>query len=265
MTVPRPLVATPVGGGVVAHDYVHGINALRQHLVDLDWSVEFVSQPDGLVTRSRNSFASYVVRNERFTHLLMLDADVVVPPAGIERLVLSGHDVAGCVVPLRNVNWTRVREHLDQRPAATVEELRAIASEYAVTFDRGQKAVDGFIPVRHIGSAAMLISRAALVTMSESNTVTYARNGLHAPDQHHEGWTFFDPLVDDDGNYLSEDYAFCDRWQALGGQVWADLRTPTRHIGPVGIAGDIATSIAASSDVIRALREREASSSGGAE
>lgn len=265
MTVPRLLVATPVGGGVVAHDYVHGINALRQHLADLDWSMEYVSQPDGLVTRSRNAFASYVVRSERFTHLLMLDADVVVPPAGIERLVKSGNDVAGGVVPLRNVNWTRVREHLDQRPAATIEELRAISSEYAVTFDRGQKAIDGFIPVRHIGSAAMLISRAALVTMSESSVVTYARNGLHAADQRHDGWTFFDPLVDDDGNYLSEDYAFCDRWRSLGGTVWADLRTPTRHIGPVGIAGDIATSIAASTEVIRDRRSREVDPSDGAE
>jgi hypothetical protein len=255
---PQLLVATPVSGGVVSHDFVHGLNALRDHCESLGWAMEFISQPDGLVTRSRNAFASYVVRNERFTHLLMLDADVVVAPQGIERLVLSGHSVAGCVVPLRSVNWQRVREHLDLRPDATAEELRAISAEYAVNFERGQEAADGFIPVHSIGSAVMLISRSALVQMSQSPVVSYALHGLHAADHKSDGWTFFDPFVDSQGTYLSEDYAFCDRWRSLGGAVWADIRTSTQHIGPVPIHGDIATSISVSTAAVREKRKRGA-------
>lgn len=254
---PRLLVATPVGGGVVAHDFVHGLNALRSHLEHLGWAMEFVSQPDGLVTRSRNAFASYVVRTERFTHLLMLDADVVVPPEAVERLVLSGHDVAGCVVALRNVNWQRVREFLNECPDATEAELQAISAEYAINFNRGEKSIDGFIPVHAIGSAVMMMSRSALVKMSESSTVHYAKRGFHAPDLQSDGWTFFDPLVDEQGIYLSEDYAFCDRWRSLGGTIWADLRSTTRHIGPVSVSGDIATSISASTRAIRQSRARE--------
>lgn len=255
---PSLLVATPVGGGVVVHDFVHSLNALRAHLEGLGWAMEFVSQPDGLVTRSRNAFASYVVRNERFSHLLMLDADVVVSPEAVERLVRSGHDVAGCVVPLRSVNWKRVREFLNERPEATEEELRAISAEYAVNFDKGQNSIDGFIPVQSIGSAVMLISRNALVQMSESDTVQYAKRGLHAADLKSDGWTFFDPFVDAQGTYLSEDYAFCDRWRSQGGKVWADLRSTTRHIGPVSVYGDIATSISASQQVVRKSRSKDA-------
>lgn len=248
---PRLLVATPVGGGVVAHEYLHGLQALAARLSELGWSMDYVSKPDGLVTRSRNSFASQVVRSDSLTHLLMLDADVVLPPEGIERLVTSGHDVVGCVVPLRDVSWTRVREHLDKDPSASPDELRAISASYAVNFEHGRTALDGFIPVKHIGSAGMLISRTALVALANSDKVGRAERGLPAADGRDDGWGFFDPFIDAEGSYLSEDYAFCERWHSLGGEVWADIRTPTRHFGPVAINGDIAASISASSKVMR--------------
>lgn len=242
---PHLLVATPVAGGVVAHDYMHGVHAVRQHVESLGWSMDFISQPDGLVTRSRNAFGSLVARSTKYTHLLMLDADVMVDPAGVERIVRSGHDVVGCAVPLRNMNWDRAGEHLLAHPEATAAELRAIGTDYAVWFEPEQQVVDGFVPVRAIGSAVMLISRAALQQVAESDLVQFAQRGLHTADLRDDGWTFFDPYVDTDGSYLSEDYAFCDRWRRLGGQVWADMRSKTRHIGPVTILGDISASIAA--------------------
>ena len=241
----RLLVATPVAGGVVTHDYRPGMNALKAFIDSLGWAMDIVSQPDGLVTRSRNAFGSLVVRSEAYTHLLMIDADVAVEPAGIARLVRSGHDVAGSSVPLRNINWDRVDEHLRRHPGSTAEQLRAVATDYAVWFESDQQVTDGFVPVRAIGSAVMLISRAALVRVSESDAVQYASQGLQTADGREDGWTFFDPYVDEDGNYLSEDYAFCDRWRRLGGTVWADLVTKTRHVGPVPVLGDIGASLAA--------------------
>ena len=250
----RLLVATPVGGGVVSQDYVHGLVALQAHLARLGWGMEYVSKADGLVTRSRNIFASMVVRDERFTHLLMLDADVVVPPEGIERLVRSGHDVCGCVVPFRTVNWDRVSRMAAAVPGAGPDELRMIAAEYAVRLVPGERTVDGFASVRAIGSAAMLISRQALVAMAASDLVQEATLGLSAADGATGGWTFFETYVDEHGVYLSEDYAFCDRWRRMGGTVQADLHTETQHIGPVVVQGDIAESIRASSAMMEAER-----------
>ena len=240
------LIATPVAGGVVTHDYLHGVQQFQKRCTELGWSTIHVTQPDGLVTRSRNSFASIVVRDESITHLLMLDADVVVPATGLERLVRSGHDFVGSCIPLRNFNWDRAKEMTAGHADVPVEHMRLLATEYAVWY-LGDTAtpIDGFIPVRAIGSASMLISREALVKLSESDLVQHAVRGLHAADGQEEGWTFFDPFVDADGNYLSEDYALCDRWRQLGGDVWADLETATWHIGPVIVPGDIAGSLAA--------------------
>ena len=241
----RLLVATPVGGGVVSQDYVHGLVALQAHLARLGWGMEYVSKADGLVTRSRNIFASMVVRDETYTHLLMLDADVVVPPEGIERLVRSGHDVCGCVVPFRTMNWERVSRLATAVPDADPDDFRHIAAEYAVRLVPGNPPVDGFLPVTAIGSAAMLISRTALVRIIEAGLVQHAVDGMAAADGRHDGWTFFDPFVDENGIYLSEDYALCHRWRATGGQVVADMQTTTRHIGPVPIPGDIAGTMTA--------------------
>lgn len=256
-TTPYVLVATPVAGGVVAHEYLHSVLALQKHFDSLGWKMRVISQPDGLVTRSRNAFASMVVRDESFTHLLMLDADVTVKPEGIERIVRSGHDFVGCVVPFREVNWDKIRGHLDLVPDATAAEIKTMSTQYALWYEKGQKVTDGFIPVHAIGSAVMLISRDALVRISQSDQVQYAKVGLPASDQKHDGWTFFDPIVDGEGVYLSEDYALCERWRRLGGRVMADLRTPTRHIGPVRIEGDIAASLAAAKQFTAARNARK--------
>ena len=35
----------------------------------------------------------------------------------------------------------------------------------------------------------------------------------------------------DNGRYLSEDYAFCRRWQSVGGKVFIDARSRLTHQG----------------------------------
>ena len=39
---------------------------------------------------------------------------------------------------------------------------------------------------------------------------------------------------------LSEDWTFCRRWQALGGDIWADSRVLLNHIGHYEFKGDLA-------------------------
>ncbi len=267
MTDPRIhlLLATPVAGGVVTNQYLHSVLEITQRCAELGWGIKVVTQPDGLVTRSRNAFASVVADDATYTHLLMIDADVTLSPDAVERLVRSGHEVCGAVVPLREAKWDRVRAHLDAHPDMTAEEMASIAHGHAVWFEKAGGArtpTNGFLPVQAIGSAVLLISRDALVRMSQSALVARYEHGGHRVDLKESGWTFFDPFVDEAGVYLSEDYAFCHRWRALGGQVWADLRSETRHIGPLAVEGDIATTLATASRTAALRRERDSSDSG---
>ena len=253
-------LGTPVGGGMVVHDYLHSVMAIQRHFDTLGWGLHVSTRPDGLVTRSRNGFASAVVRDEAFTHLMMLDADVTIAPQAVERMVRFGRDVVGAGVPLRQVEWTRVRDLLDVVPDATADQMRAVSHRFAAWFEPpggAREPVDGFLQALVIGSAAMLISRDALVRMTQTECVDEYQSGGHADDGEQSGWTFFDPFVSDAGVYLSEDYAFCQRWRDIGGQVWVDLESPTRHIGPVPIHGDIATTLSTATEALRARRRRE--------
>lgn len=219
-----------------------------------------MTQPDGLVTRSRNAFASVVVRDESITHLLMLDADVAIDPAVLERMIRSGHDVVGAGVPLRQVNWEHVRQHLDLVPDATANELRSISHRFAIWFESNQAGhvpTDGFLPALVIGSAALLISRDALVKLTESDLVDAFEFGGGASDGEKSGWTFFDPYVNEFSVYLSEDYAFCDRWRGVGGQVWVDLESASTHVGPVPVDGEVGLSIKAASQAATARRRAQ--------
>lgn len=252
-------LGTPVGGGVVSHEYLHAVLALHDHFQQQGWGLKVVTQPDALVTRSRNAFGSVVVRDATFTHLLMLDADVVISPEAITRMLRSGHDVVGAGVPLRQVAWDKVRAFLDLVPDADPAEMQAVSHRFATHFEPAGGAripVNGFLAALVIGSAAMLISRSALVSLAESDQVATFSYAGHGSDGQESGWTFFDPLVAEDGSYLSEDYAFCQRWRNAGGKVWVDLESTACHVGPVPIHGDIATTLRAGTKASAARRRQ---------
>jgi hypothetical protein len=52
-------------------------------------------------------------------------------------------------------------------------------------------------------------------------------------------YSIFDTIIDEKGHYLSEDWTFCRRWQALGGEIWAHSKTLLNHVGHYEFAGDI--------------------------
>jgi hypothetical protein len=45
-------------------------------------------------------------------------------------------------------------------------------------------------------------------------------------------------MIDPDNRrYLSEDYAFCRRWQQIGGKIYADVQTTLGHVGNLPFTG----------------------------
>ena len=48
---------------------------------------------------------------------------------------------------------------------------------------------------------------------------------------------FFDRIDQPDGGRLGEDYAFCERWRKIGGQLWVDASANIKHVVdfPIGV------------------------------
>ena len=50
----------------------------------------------------------------------------------------------------------------------------------------------------------------------------------------------FDCMIDPvNRRYLSEDYAFCRRWQQMGGKIYADTSTTLGHVGNLPFSGQL--------------------------
>ena len=53
-------------------------------------------------------------------------------------------------------------------------------------------------------------------------------------------YSLFDTIIDPESRrYLSEDYTFCRRWQAMDGDGWLDPRTGLNHVGHSTFRGNI--------------------------
>ena len=88
-----------------------------------------------------------------------------------------------------------------------------------------------------------MIRRAALTRLCAAHPeLKYTRIDSPTSRDSSNQFALFECMIDpDSGTYLSEDYAFCRRWTALGGEIWIDIESRLTHIGPMSFVGDFGT------------------------
>ena len=111
---PRLLIGTPAYGGMMHSDCVSAL--LQYQRAGIDFALMSIGN-ESLITRARNTILSEFHARSGFTHLLFLDADVLLPPAGLRRLLASGRDVIGAAVTL--IGGTLMLANADRWPRLT--------------------------------------------------------------------------------------------------------------------------------------------------
>ena len=98
--------------------------------------------------------------------------------------------------------------------------------------------VNRFVKVRDVGFAFVLLKRNVIERMREAYP-DLAYNAGKNPDgsQKIEYALFLDMI--DDRERMSEDYSFCRRWTAIGGEIWADRHARLIHAGRKEYSGAI--------------------------
>jgi hypothetical protein len=234
------LLATPCYGGLANIAFVDSILKLQKACDARGIGLEIrLSGGDALISRARSQMATEFLQGTSHTHLLFVDADIGFTPEHLFRLIALGKPLAGGVYPLKKILWDKIPE----AARAGAKDLQAASLGYVVRFlpspTSSVDLTDGFGPVAYVGTGFMLIARSVL------EAVAAAHPELHCTiaDVNAEpraAIMFFETMIDAaTGEHLSEDYAFCRRWSALGGEIWADFQTPMTHVGHAAYRGGL--------------------------
>ena len=215
------LVATPCYGGQVTDLYLRSIVSLVHSSYDRGVRVDVLTQwGESLIPRARNDIFQTFWDGD-WTDLLFVDGDIGFAPVNAWRLLDSTHDVCAAPYPLKRIDWDAVSL------MGSAEDARAAAVETVINYMPGAVVGgDGFAPVLDAGTGFMRVSRdAAELMICAYPELAYEAEGGG------KRVAVFDPMVRD-GRYLSEDYAFCRRWQDLGFDVMVDtVGPPLLHRG----------------------------------
>ncbi len=242
------LWATPCYISAVSMNYVTSFFQLTHRSIELNLKSTVHMRSESLITRARNEIVKFFLMNEQFTHLFWIDSDISFSPEAAIRLLLSDHDIAAGIYPLKNLNWPA-----EGLPAGMTKEAFEIQyTNYPfnpIGFGSRPIAefaeVDNFIEVAEAPTGFMCIKRSVFYRMMQKYPyLNYVPDGPPNNPEARYYWLFFDCMVDpDSGRYLSEDYAFCRRWRDMGGKVYADLDSRLGHLGQHMYGGNLAESL----------------------
>ena len=248
-------VATPCYGCQMTKGYLGSLLTLQGECMrrGVQCLVDFVGN-ESLVCRARNIMAARFMQTPGATHLLFIDADITFNPETVFRLLDSGKDVVTAVYPKKHLNWPAVDRHLAALSAASgsspddaypnaSEPLHQVPLDFNLNIDGVARAENGFVRVLDAATGFMMISRSAMERMYAAyRDELYAVNDIPGtgPNQVRDYVAVFATMIDPKTKrYLSEDFAATRRWQAIGGEVWADMASPLVHVGTHTWTGDI--------------------------
>jgi len=243
MTRPFIVVGTPCFGGMVTQAYTMSLLnlAAAAPAAGFDMAVVLLGN-DALITRGRSAIVAKFLDSPA-THLLFIDADISFTPEEVIRLLKADKDFAAGLYPAKVIDWQQAVE----RAAKFGERLDEAGLAYVGDPCKGAelKIENGFCTGVYAGTGFQLIKRAVFERMKAAYPETKYQ-ALHAfprPTQPSDNlYALFDCMIDPEtGVYLSEDYAFCRRWRALGGEIWLDLQSKLTHSGPYSFHGNVAS------------------------
>ncbi|HWG05129.1 MAG TPA: hypothetical protein VG271_08955 [Beijerinckiaceae bacterium] len=240
MSKPLVTLATPCFGGVVTQAYMTSVLELTKQAAGAGFDLDvLLLGGDSLISRARSVLVSRFLDNLSATHLLFVDADISFDCEQVLRLLRFDRDFAACFYPVKKIHWRDLParvvggERLETSGLSYVGQLRA---------EPDCRREEGFATAEYAGTGFQLIKRMVFERM----TAAYPELKFKAVHVETDGMAstgnlcaLFDCIIDPEtGTYLSEDYSFCRRWRAIGGEIWLDLHSKLTHSGVQHFSGD---------------------------
>ena len=236
--MPTLFLSTPCYGGVCLQAYTESVLKLQRlcaaqgvHLM-LD-----TTENESLVHRARNLSVARFMQKSQADFFLFIDADVRFEAEAVLRLLQSGHDVSCAVYPKKVVMWDQAEQAVK---GGDTRDLGKLSSSLVMNFKyQNTQVINGFAEVLDGPTGFLMIKRDVFTRMFEKYPELNCIND-HQNKDLDSYCAVFDCMIDPDSKrYLSEDYAFCRRWQQMGGQIFADVQTTLGHVGNIRFSGTL--------------------------
>ena len=241
-------IATPCYGGMVGEPYLKAMTQLsilfKHH--DLNFTLATIAN-ESLVTRGRNTLVAMFLENPMYTHLMFIDADIGFNPDDIIKMMHRNKEVVTGAYPKKSINWPAIHQMAGTTSSEKAFDLAKHQAQYVINVKKQHRdqeeipIVSGLIPVLDSGTGFMMITKSCIDKMIEKYPETKYNNDLNTnPKYNPYFYALFDTMIESDTKrYLSEDYTFCRRWQAIGGEIWMDPSIDLDHYGNYSFQGNI--------------------------
>lgn len=245
-------LATPMYGGQCAGMFTKSVADLSafcaNHNIPLQMYFLF---NESLITRARNYCVDEFMRSE-MQHLMFIDSDIGFSPQDVIALMAlqtqnEEYDIIGGPYPKKCISWEKIKYAVDKGVA---DDDPTVLDRYVGDFvfnpkgGSGSIRIDEPVEVLEIGTGFMMISRKALEKFTESyKELMYKPDHVRteAFDGTREIMQFFQAEIDPvSKRYLSEDYWFCQKSQAIGLKTWFCPWMRLQHVGTYIFGGSLA-------------------------
>lgn len=212
-------IGIPCYGGMITEPCMTSFLrfTLLAQQVGLNWSLDTMVN-ESLIPRGRNNLMAKMMTNPAATHFMFIDADIRFQPESILQMMAYDKEVIGGLYPKKSLPINYV---INLKPQVTVQ--------------------GDIYTVDTMGTGFLLFKRQVYEKLIKAHPECKYVDDIGLGKQYEPMmYAIFDTIIDHRGHYLSEDWTFCRRWQALGGDIWAHSKTLLNHIGHYEFQGDIA-------------------------
>ena len=247
-------IATPMYGGQCAGMFAKStadLSALcAQYGIPLQMYFLF---NESLITRARNYCVDEFMRSEA-EHMLFIDSDIGYNPQDVIALMSlqaqdpEKYDIIGGPYPKKCISWEKIKAAVDKGVADDdANVLEKFVGDFVFNPKGGQQSIAIGEPceVLEIGTGFMMITKNALRKFTESYKDQYSYKPDHVRTEHFDGAReiiqYFQAEIDPvTKRYLSEDYWFCQKAQAINLRTWFCPWMKLQHVGSYIFGGSLA-------------------------
>jgi hypothetical protein len=245
MTTPHIYVAIPAYSCQVNCDFAQSLFSLQAFCIQnrIGITVDMIGN-ESLVHRARNILCARFLKSEA-THIMWIDSDIIFNPDSILKLLNHKKGVISAAYGKKAIQWEQIQKRLQnvQDPSVlTHQQIMDLGIDYNINIPPGQETriENNIAKVLDAATGFLLIERQVLESMYEHYKDTLlCKNDIQSSGKYIPDYVaLFDCMIDTNGRYLSEDYAFSRRWQAMGGDIWLDFSIPLGHVGSHQFVGE---------------------------